>query len=202
MTKGVNAIITTSDTSVNLEEVAPCSHEEADTRIFVHARHAAIEGYKSLMIEANDMDIVVIAISLMPSLAATGLEKMWVAFGKGEHRRWIPIHEPVSAIGPEKTSGMLFFHAFTGCDVSSFNGKGKTTAWQTWNVCNEASRYLLLNEAKTETILFTTPNHRTPQPRPLVIDICGRNVTTSASIRDLGVHLDSTLSMTAHVSRT
>ena len=25
-----------------------------------------------------------------------------------------------------------------------------------------ASRYLLLNEAKTETILFTTPNHRTP----------------------------------------
>ena len=65
-----------------------------------------------------------------------------------------------------------------------------------------ASRYLLLNEAKTQTILFTTPNQRTPQPRPLVIDICGRNVTTSASIRDLGVHLDSTLSMTAHVSRT
>ena len=65
-----------------------------------------------------------------------------------------------------------------------------------------ASRYLLLNEAKTETILFTTPNHHTPQPRPLVIGICGRNVTTSASIRDLGVHLDSTLSMTAHVSHT
>ena len=92
------------------------------------------------MIEANDMDIVVIAISLMPSLAATGLEKMWAAFGKGEHRRWIPIHELVSGIGPETTSGKLFFRAFTGCDViSSFNGKGKKTAWQTWNVCNEAS---------------------------------------------------------------
>ena len=37
-------------------------------------------------------------------------------------------------------SGMLFFHAFTGCDVvSAFNGKGKKTAWQTWNVCDEAS---------------------------------------------------------------
>ena len=116
MTKGENAITTTSDTSVNLEGVAPCSHEEADTRILVHARHAAIEGYKSLMIEANT-DFVVIAISLMPSLAATGLEKMWVAFGKGEHRRWIPIHELVSVIGPEKTNGMLFFHALTGCDV-------------------------------------------------------------------------------------
>ena len=49
MTKGEDAITTISDTSVNLEEVVPCSHEEADTRIFVHARHAAIEGYKSLM---------------------------------------------------------------------------------------------------------------------------------------------------------
>ena len=140
MTKGENAITTTSDTSVNLDEVAPCSHEQADTRIFVHARHAAIEGYKSLMIEADDMDIVVIAISFMPSFAATGLEKMWVAFGKGQHRRWIAIHELVSAIGPEKTSGVFFFRALTGCDVvSSFNGKGKKTAWQTWNVCNEAS---------------------------------------------------------------
>ena len=45
-------------------------------------------------------------------------------------------------------------------------------------------------------------NNEYPQPRPLVIDICGRNVTTSASIRDLGVHLDSTLSITAHISRT
>ena len=140
MTKGENAITTTSDTSINLEEVAPCTHEEADMRIFLHVRHAATEGYKSLMIEANDTDIVVIAISLMPSLAATGLEKIGLHFCKGEHRRWIPIHEIMSAIGPEKTSGMLFFHAFTGCDVvSAFNGKGKKTAWQTWNVCDEAS---------------------------------------------------------------
>ena len=100
MTKEENAITTTSNTSVNLDEMAPCTHEEADTRIFVHARHAATEGYKSLMVEANDTDIVVIAISRMPCLAAIGLEKMCVAFGKGEHRRWIPIHELVSAIGP------------------------------------------------------------------------------------------------------
>ena len=35
---------------------------------------------------------------------------------------------------------MLFFHAFTGCDtVSAFCNKGKKTAWQTWDVCPEAS---------------------------------------------------------------
>ena len=65
-----------------------------------------------------------------------------------------------------------------------------------------ASRYLLLNETKTEAILFSAPNRRVPQPPPLPTDICGCNVSTSANIRDLGVQLDSTMSMAAHVSRT
>ena len=43
-------------------------------------------------------------------------------------------------VGPEKTKGILFFHAFTGCDtVSAFHNKGKKTAWQTWDVFPEAS---------------------------------------------------------------
>ena len=63
-----------------------------------------------------------------------------------------------------------------------------------------ASRCLLLNEAKTETILFAAPNRMT-QPSPLHMDICGSDVRTSANIRDLGVYLDSTMSMTKHVTR-
>ena len=62
-----------------------------------------------------------------------------------------------------------------------------------------ASRYLLLNESKTEAILFAAPN-RTTQPS-LQIDICGSDVSTTANIRDLGVYLDSTMSMTTHVTR-
>ena len=52
-----------------------------------------------------------------------------------------------------------------------------------------ASRYMLLNKAKTETILFAAPNRMT-QPSRLQIDICGSDVRTSANIRDLGVYLD------------
>ena len=44
------------------------------------------------------------------------------------------------ALGPDKTSGILFFHSLTVCDVvSAFRGKGKKSAWQTWDVCGEAS---------------------------------------------------------------
>ena len=140
VTREENALPSSSHPSAKVDELAPCTHEEADTRIFLHAWNAARNGHKSLLIEANDTDIVVIALSHMSTFAAMGLEKMWVAFGKGQRTRWIPIHDLASSLGPEKTKGILFFHAFSGCDVvSGFNGKGKKTAWQTWNVCNEAS---------------------------------------------------------------
>jgi hypothetical protein len=44
------------------------------------------------------------------------------------------------SIGLEKSICLLFFHAFTGCDVvSAFHGKGEKSAWQTWNVWPEES---------------------------------------------------------------
>ena len=102
--------------------------------------HAVNIGFKSVMIDANDTDIVIIAISLMSSLKAQGLEKLWVKFGKGDHTRWLPMHDIVDIIGQEKARGILLFHAFTGCDlISAFNNKGKKCAWQTWNVYPEIS---------------------------------------------------------------
>ena len=65
-----------------------------------------------------------------------------------------------------------------------------------------ASRCLLLNEKKTEAILVAAPNNRISQPPPLCIDVCGCSIIASTNIRDLGVQLDSTMSMAAHVSRT
>ena len=42
----------------------PCNHEEADTRIFVHIKHAVVEGITSVMIKADDTDVLVIAVSV------------------------------------------------------------------------------------------------------------------------------------------
>ena len=85
--------------------------------------------YKSLLIEASDTDIIVIAMSHMATFVSLGMTK-WIAFGKGEHTGWILIHDLASALGPAKTMGILFFHAFSGCDsVSGFKGKDKRTAW-------------------------------------------------------------------------
>ena len=122
----------------------PCNHEKADTRIFLHFRNAvtavATGGHKQVIIKANDTDVLVIAVSMFPMLCELGMEKLWVSFGQEGYHRWTPVHHVCQRIGLEKQKCMLFFHAFTGCDVvSAFRGKGKTAAWQTWNVYPEVS---------------------------------------------------------------
>ena len=86
VTKG-NEALTNHD--ISLEGVAPCQNEEADTRIFVHVRHAAKQGCKSVIIKACDTDVLVIAASVMPLLQNAGLQQLWVAFVQGVNIRWV-----------------------------------------------------------------------------------------------------------------
>ena len=110
----------------------PCNHEEADTRIFLHVRNAvATGGHKQVIIKANGTDVLVTAVSILPMLYELGMEKLWLSFGQGDYHRWIPVHYVCQKIGLEKSKGILFFHALTGCDVmSAFCGKRKTAAWK------------------------------------------------------------------------
>ena len=49
-------------------------HEEADTPVCIHAKHAPIEGNKALIIVATD--VVVIAASVMAALQELDLERL------------------------------------------------------------------------------------------------------------------------------
>ncbi|KAK4306901.1 hypothetical protein Pmani_021308 [Petrolisthes manimaculis] len=45
----------------------------------------------------------------------------------------IPTHQIATSLGAEKARALLMFHAFISCDtVSSFAGKGKKTAFNSW----------------------------------------------------------------------
>eukprot|EP00795_Rhopilema_esculentum_P005341 gene5341-513_t len=124
-TSTANAVVVTmgeaalANQAMSLSDIAPCDHEEADTRIFVHAKSAVLQGSKSLMIKANDADVVVLVISVTTLLKEMGLDHLRVALGQGVKTCWIPIHQLVEVIGGARAGGMPFFHAFTGCDVVS-----------------------------------------------------------------------------------
>ena len=121
----------------DLTGLVPCSHEEADTRLFLHVADAVEKVYGELLVRTVDTDIVVVVIA---TLNRTKPDELWVAFGTGGHFRFIPIHEVAVAVGPRKSATLPLFHALTGCDtVSSFAGIGKKTAWVAWNVYPEVT---------------------------------------------------------------
>lgn len=120
-----------SNRALDTEFVSSCNHEETDTRMFLHAKHAALGGSRSINIVSSDTDVFVIGVAVLEDL---NVDALWVTFEKGKDLRWIPIHDIVRSLGP-RSKALPFFHAFTGCDtMSAFVGKGKKTAWQAWNV--------------------------------------------------------------------
>lgn len=123
-----DSVLCSNETDVTM--LFPCSHEEADTRMLLHAFHASKCGCNSVMLRTVDTDVVVISISVFHKL---NLETLWIAFGVGKNFHYIAVHEIVKDLGPRKSQALSFFHAFTGCDtVSSFSSRGKKSAFETW----------------------------------------------------------------------
>ena len=116
----------------NINLLAPCSHEEADTRMMVHVAHAAQHGHHKILVRTVDTDVVVLAVMVAQTLPDE--DELWVAFGTGKSFRYLPVHEISLSLGPDKSRALPIFHALTGCDtVSAFVGHGKKSAWATWN---------------------------------------------------------------------
>ena len=135
VTDGENVLCCPPATDV--KTLSPCQHEEADTRIIIHAFDAANKGSKNITIRTVDTDVVVLAVTYFNRLHT---DTLWIAFGTGKNFHYIPVHDIVSSLGITKSESLLGFHAFTGCDtVSSFYGKGKKSFWDVWTVFPEAT---------------------------------------------------------------
>ena len=71
--------------------LAPSTHEEADTRIFLHVADAVQCGFSRIIVRTVDTDVLVLAVSLVHKLQ-DGVEQsieLWVAFGTGANLRYI-----------------------------------------------------------------------------------------------------------------
>ena len=130
--------------------LAPCTHEEADTRILLHLEDAVKQGYNKVSIRTVDTDVVVLAVASAQRLNIT---ELWIAFGAGKNFRYLPAHEMADALGPDRCVALPMFHAFTGFDrVSCFGGRGKRTAWDMWNAYDEVTPAFCALAATPETI--------------------------------------------------
>ena len=118
-----------------------CNHEEADTRIVVHIRHALERGAETVLVRTIDTNVVVILVGKLHDLLAYNQRaKVWVAFGMGRHFSIISINSICSTLGEARSRALPVFHAFTGCDCTSqFCGIGKKTAWRAWELNSQVT---------------------------------------------------------------
>ena len=76
--------------------LAPCTHEEADTRMLLHVEDAMKQGYTKLSIHTFDTDAVVLVVAAAERLS---IDALWVAFGTGNSFRFLAAREMAQALG-------------------------------------------------------------------------------------------------------
>ena len=106
------------------EELVPLKsdHEEADTRILLHAKHAS-HYHNRIVIQSPDTDVAVLCTTHYRKLQC---RELWFRTGIKDKARYIPIHSLAHKLGPELCNALLGFHALTGCDSNSaLSGLGK-----------------------------------------------------------------------------
>ena len=113
-TDGENALC--SSKSQNMDQMSPCIHEKADTRIIIHCFDAARKGHQKLMIRTVDTDVMIIAVSYYHLL---NVQELWVAFGIGTKLRYLPAHKYATALGEKKARSLLFYMPFR--DVTPYH---------------------------------------------------------------------------------
>ena len=86
VTCGENALSNSPD--VDLDAVAPCYQEEADTRMFLHLKAVVMAGHTHVVMKTVDSDEVHLAPRAMITLAPLGLQELWIAYGCGQNFRY------------------------------------------------------------------------------------------------------------------
>ena len=99
-----------------------CSHEEADTRLILHAAQAAASGHSNIVIKSPDTTVAVLVCHFSFEIPA----RIFFRTGTKKRSRYIDISALARKHGRAICRALPGLHAFTGCDsTSAFVGRGK-----------------------------------------------------------------------------
>lgn len=106
------------------------NHEEADTKLILHAIDATVKGATSLEIHSPDTDVLVLALRRFPELC----QNSFFVTGSGQRRRRISLMPIFQSLGAAKVAALPAFHALSGAEnTGSFSGKGKLACWKVFD---------------------------------------------------------------------
>ena len=87
-----------------------CDHEEADTRLALHAKQASDEGFTSVVIRTPDTDVIAILACLQQQIVC----ELYIETGTGDRKQLIDINKVSASLPFESEKSLIGFHAFTG----------------------------------------------------------------------------------------
>ena len=125
--------VTDGSQAVSTVKDLECDHEECDTRVFLHAHHAAQE-HETVIIKIQD--VAVIALSLQTDFPCC----LYFFTGVGNRTRIIDLAKVSTVLGNSVCLALIGIHTFLGCDsTSAFHGRGKRNMF---SVACEKEEYL------------------------------------------------------------
>lgn len=123
-------------------------HEEADTRIILHAKEASEQGYERLVVRCKDTDVLV----LLPFFSNELCQEIWMQTGSFNSPKFVKVHQ--IHIQNTMRESLLGYHAITGCDtVSHFRGYDKNKSWKVYENNSELLQNIGDDILTEETIL-------------------------------------------------
>ena len=103
------------------------THEEADTRMVLHAVHSQ---HNTVVVSSKDTDVLVLLLSHFQHIHC---EHLWMLTGTAKKPRYIQIGAVFNNLPTDSATNLLPFHALTGCDTTSyFANHTKKSAWKTF----------------------------------------------------------------------
>ena len=111
------------------------SLEEADNRMLLHIRDLLdLRSKTTILVRTLDSDVVVLLTAFFLQFSQYNVDVVLsVEFGTGAARKIYSINSVYNHLGEGESLGIMFFHAFTGCDSTSFIfRKGKQSIFDAW----------------------------------------------------------------------
>ena len=157
------------DGSCEFCEPLSCNHEEADTRLILHANDAK-QISERIVIWSPDTDVGVLGIQHYKNIK----RELWLCTGVKDKSRFVPLHEIAINMGTKRCDILPICHPLSGCDTTSaFSRLGKLKLWN--EVSESVKTYKKLCDLG-ENIEITPESLATVEK--LLIKLYGSNVNT------------------------
>ena len=146
--------LTNIEKIIHADEILCCNIEEADQRIIQHLINCAVNGFKKLFVITGDTDVLILLIAALPNILENFQCALVCQFGIGNNIRHYNINNLCSSLKSDVCKTLPFFHAFTGCDMtSSFYNHSKLKFFDAWMKYKDKD-----NIASVYSELFNEPN--------------------------------------------